>query len=97
LLAVAGWLALLVASLRSPPRLLIGLLPLLGLAGFLVFTVSYPSSDGDVLKATYLLGTAAGWALGFGYALERIRGRAWPVVVALLALCALAELPFLLY
>ena len=28
----------------------------------------HPSPDGDVLKATYMLTTAAGWALGFGSA-----------------------------
>ena len=33
---------------------------------------------------------------GFGYALERIRGRAWVAAVAALAICAVAELPFLL-
>jgi Dolichyl-phosphate-mannose-protein mannosyltransferase len=97
ILAVIGWLALLLASLRKPPRLLLGLVPLVGLVGYLYFTVSHPSSDGDVLKATYLLGTTPGWAIGFGYALERLRGRACYVAVALLALCALAELPFLLY
>lgn len=97
LLAVAGWLALLLASLRSPPRLAVAILPLLGIAGYLYFTVSYPSHDGDVLKGSFMLTTMAGWALGFGYALERLRGRLFQVVLALLAVCALAELPFLLY
>ncbi len=96
-LGAIGWLALLLASLRSPPRLALALLPLLGLVGYLYFTVSYPSNDGDVLKATYLLGTTAGWAIGFGYALDRLRGRFRLLAVALLALCVLAELPFLLY
>jgi hypothetical protein len=45
----------------------------------------------------YLLTTTASWALGFGYALDRLRGGAWRLTVALLALCALVELPFLLY
>ena len=44
-----------------------------------------------------MLTTAAGWALGFGYALDRLRGRAWQVTVVLLGLFALAELPFLIY
>jgi hypothetical protein len=96
-LAVAGWLAFLLTSLRSPPRLAVALLPALGIVGYLYFTVSYPTPDGDVLKATYMLTTTAGWALGFGYALERLRGRWWPVAAVLLALCALAQLPFLLY
>ncbi len=69
-LALGGWLVLLAGSLRrrEPARLLVALLPLLGLLGFLVFTVSYPSGDGDVLKATYLLTTVPGWALAFGFA-----------------------------
>ena len=29
-----------------------------------------------------MLSAAGGWALGFGYALDRLRGRAWPVVLA---------------
>jgi hypothetical protein len=97
LLALGGLVALLRASRRSPPQLAIALLPLAGLAGYLYFTVSYPTAVGDVLKATYLLTTAVGWALGFGYALERLRGRTWWAVAALLGVCALAELPFLVY
>jgi hypothetical protein len=97
LLAVAGWIGLLLVSLRSPPRLAVALLPAVGLLGYLYFTVRYPTTAGDVLKATYLLTTAPAWALGFGYALDRLRGRAWLVVLALVALCAVAELPFLFY
>ncbi len=44
-----------------------------------------------------MLTTAGGWALGFGYALDRIRGRWWPVTLALLGVSALVELPFLVY
>jgi hypothetical protein len=97
LLAVAGWLVLLVRSLRAPPRLAVALLPGLGLLGYLYFTVSYPTPDGDVLKASYMLTTAPAWALAFGYALDRLPGRARPVVAGLLAASALAALPFLLY
>jgi hypothetical protein len=97
LLAIVGWLAFLAGSLRSPPRLAVGLVPLLGLVGYLYFTVSYPTADGDVLKATYMLTTASGWAIGFGYALDRLRGRWWPAAAGLLVVCALVELPFLIY
>jgi hypothetical protein len=97
LLAVAGFFAFLLASLRSPPRLALALLPLLGILGYLYFTVGYPTPDGDVLKATYMLSATAGWALGFGYLLDRLRGRAWIAAAALTAACALAELPFLFY
>jgi hypothetical protein len=44
-----------------------------------------------------MLTAVSGWAIGFGYALDRVRGRLWPVTLGLLALCTLAELPFLLY
>jgi len=97
LLALVGWLALVAASLRSGPRLAIALLPAIGILGYLYFSVSYPTGDGDVLKASYMLSTAAAWALGFGYGLERLRGRGWIVLVGLLALCAVVELPFLVY
>jgi hypothetical protein len=97
LLAVAGWLSLLVRSWRVPERLPAVLLPALGLLGYLYFTVSYPTPDGDVLKASYMLTTAPAWALAFGYALDRLRGRWRLAVAAILAASALASLPFLLY
>jgi hypothetical protein len=97
LLAVGGWLLLLVRSLRAPPRLAVALLPGLGLLGYLYFTVSYPTPDGDVLKASYMLTTAPAWALAFGYALDRLPGRIRLVVAGVLAASALAALPFLVY
>jgi hypothetical protein len=97
LLAVGGWLLFLARSLRSPPRLAVALLPGLGLLGYLYFTVSYPTPDGDVLKASYMLTTAPAWALAFGYALDRLPGRLRLAVAAVLAASALAALPFLLY
>jgi 4-amino-4-deoxy-L-arabinose transferase-like glycosyltransferase len=96
LLALVGLAGLLSSSLRSPPRLAIALLPLIGILGYLYFTVSYPTSDGNVLKANYMLTTMPGWALGFAYALERL-GRARLIAIALLSLSALAELPFLIF
>jgi hypothetical protein len=96
-LAVVGSLAFLAGSLRSPPRLAAALLPVLGVLGYLYFTVGYPTRDGDVLKATYMLSTTTGWALGFGYALDRLRGRWFPATVAILAVTVVLELPFLLY
>jgi hypothetical protein len=44
-----------------------------------------------------MLTTLPAWALAFGYALDRLRGRLWPVALAVLAVCAVAELPFLVY
>jgi hypothetical protein len=97
LLAVGGWLLLLARSLRAPPRLAAALLPGLGLLGYVYFTVSYPTPDGDVLKASYMLTTAPAWALAFGYALDRLPHRARFVAAVVLAASALAALPFLLY
>ena len=99
-LALAGWIGLLAAARRVPARLPVALLPGLGLLGYLYFTVGYPTPDGDVLKASYMLTTAPGWALGFGLACDRIaaRGRLWGLALAVvLAAIALLSLPFLLY
>jgi hypothetical protein len=96
-LALVGWAVLLARSRRSPARLPVALLPGLGILGYLYFTVSYPTPDGDVLKASYMLTTAPAWALAFGYAVDRLPGRARLVVASILAASALASLPFLLY
>jgi hypothetical protein len=100
-LAVGGWLALLIGAARrlraSPERLLVALLPLAGIAGMLYFTVSYPTPDGDVIKATYMLTTLPAWALAFGVATERLARGAWaPVLMPLLVLAALVSLRFAL-
>jgi 4-amino-4-deoxy-L-arabinose transferase-like glycosyltransferase len=99
LLAVAAWLVLLGRSVRrrEPPRLLVALLPLAGIAGYLYFTVSYPVSDGDVLKPTYMLSTLGAWALCFGLAADRAAARRPRLVAIGLGVLAAADLPFLLY
>jgi 4-amino-4-deoxy-L-arabinose transferase-like glycosyltransferase len=93
-LAVGGWLVLLARTLRRRDalRLLVSLLPLAGLAGYLYFTVSFPTPDGDVLKPMYVLTTLGAWALCFGWAAERLPRLRW----AFLAI-ALLDLPFVLY
>ncbi|MDX6399163.1 MAG: hypothetical protein QOJ43_2571 [Gaiellaceae bacterium] len=101
-LAVAGWLGLLAGSVRrlrvNPERLLVALLPLAGIVGMLYFTVSYPTPDGDVIKATYMLTTLPAWALAFGIATERAaRSRLGLLVVALLVVAALVSLRFSVY
>ena len=101
-LALAGWLWLLARSARrlrtAPELLLVVLLPLAGIAGMLYFTVSYPTPDGDVIKATYMLTTVPAWALAFGFATERVaRGRFAVIVAAVLAAAALASLRFAVY
>lgn len=97
-LMVAGWLGLLIATGRrgairaAPERLLIGLMPLAGLAGLLYFTVSYPVPDGDVIKATYMLTTVPCWALCFGLAAGKVGGRLPPRAVRPAAAVLLAML-----
>ena len=98
-LALLGWLILLARSFihRRAERLLITLLPLAGIAGYLYFTVSYPTPDGDVLKPTYMLSTLGAWALCFGFLADRLGGR-WPrLVAATLGVIAVLVLPFVLY
>jgi hypothetical protein len=41
--------------------------------------------------------TTAAWAVAFGYAFDSLRGRASWAIAALLAVSAIAELPFLVY
>jgi hypothetical protein len=105
LLAIGGVLALVRESLRkgsrfgSPGLLVVALLPIVGLLGFLVFTVTYPSGDGDVIKAAYVLTTVPGWAIGFGYAVSRL-SRFRPLAALVGAACAtplLSDLVFLLH
>ena len=101
-LAVAGWLWLIGRSSRrllaAPQLLLVTLLPLAGIAGMLYFTVSYPTPDGDVIKATYMLTTVPAWALAFGFATERVlRGRFAVLVGVVLAAAALVSLRFAVY
>lgn len=101
-LALGGWLWLLGRSLRrprlAPERLLVALLPLAGIAGMLYFTVSYPTPDGDVIKATYMLTTLPAWALAFGVAVDRLAGRRGAAaLLVLLAAAALVSLRFSVY
>ena len=86
LLALVGWALFAIRSWRDRSGLAVALLPPLAIAGYLYFAVVYWSPDGDLLKATYMLTATAGWAIGFGYALDRIRGRLWPVTLVLLGL-----------
>ncbi len=98
LLAVGGWLALLARARRASAAVrLIALVPLIGLAEYTLFTVTFPSPDGDVLKATYLLTTTIGWAAGFACAVSRLpRWVLIPVALTLFA-SAIVEVPFLVF
>jgi len=105
LLAIGGVLALLAASVRRtalrarPAQLIVALLPVAGIAGFLYFTVGYPTPDGDVLKATYMLTTAPAWALAFGWAFNALTRDSLirAGILVFLGGCALVDLGFLLF
>jgi hypothetical protein len=102
LLALAGWAALLATALRRRAAALlpVALLPPLGILGYLYFTVSYPTSDGDVLKASYMLSTAPAWALAFGYGFDWVAGRNNLARAALLVVTVgtvVLSIPFLVY
>ena len=106
MLVAAGWIALLLRSLRpaarrrAPERLLVALLPLAGIAGMLYFAVSYPTPDGDVIKATYMLTTVPAWALCFGYAVDAVarrRPRLVPALIVVLALAAVSGIRIALF
>jgi 4-amino-4-deoxy-L-arabinose transferase-like glycosyltransferase len=98
-LALAGWLGLLAlgALRRSPALLLVGLMPLAGLAGYLYFAIGYPTPDGDVIKPTFMLSTLWAWALCFAWAAEHLRTRAPRLTLWGLGALALLDLPFVVY
>jgi hypothetical protein len=96
-LAIAGWLGLLALALQGRHALLpVALLPGIVLAGFIWSTARDLSPDGDVIKPLYMLLATPGWALGFGYGLDRVGRWQW-IVVPLLVACALVDLRFLVY
>ncbi len=97
LLAFVGWVLFARESWRRREGLAVVLLAPLAIVGYLYFAIVYWPPDGDLLKATYMLTAVSAWAIGFGYALDRLRGRLWQVTLALLVVFALLELPFLVY
>ena len=99
-LALAGLLALAVlASARRSAELAV--LPLSAvalLAAYVVFSVRYPSVDGDTIKGTYLLMALPACCVGAAFVVDvlRPRGSVWAVVTgACLAVVVAVQLPFL--
>lgn len=96
LLFLAGWIMLSLRMLRpsrlrsSPELLLVTLLPLAAVAGMLYFTVSYPTTDGDVIKATYTITALPAFALCFGYAVDEVVRRRRRLGIALAIVLVLA-------
>jgi hypothetical protein len=104
-LALLGWIALFARTLhrralvRDAAPLVVALLPAAALLGYLYFTVSYPTSSGNVLKASYMLTATPAWAVAFGYSIQGLQHRSLvrgPLTTLLLVTLAL-DLPFLLY
>ncbi|MFL5955224.1 MAG: hypothetical protein ACJ76I_14065 [Gaiellaceae bacterium] len=100
LLALAGLLILALRALRERRELAVVVaLPVVALAGYLYRSYQFLSSDGDLLKASYVLTTAPVWALCFGVAfagLGRFRLARVGVAVCLVVFGVL-ELRFMLY
>ena len=100
-LALAGWFAFVAFSAsrwrEAPERLVVALVPLVGLAAVVYYATRSYRPDGDTVKALFLLPAVPFWALSFGFAVdvlvERSR-RVGLVVLAILALCLLVSLSF---
>ena len=100
-LALAGWVAvagLAIARWRAQPaRLLVALAPLVGFTAVLYYATRGGSTDGDTVKALFLLPAVPFWALSFGFAVdvlvERGQRRIVPVLLVL-AGCAVVSLIF---
>ena len=100
-LALGGIVALgLLAIARRSTA--IGLLPLAALAvaaAFTLFAVSYPSTDGDTIKGTYLLMALPTASVAFGFVVDALRPRGGGGAVltsAAVVLFVAVQLPFLI-
>jgi hypothetical protein len=99
-LALAGLVALavLATARRSAPLAVLPLTAVALLAAYVVFSVRYPSVDGDTIKGTYLLMALPACCVGAAFVVDalRPRGPTWAVVTAAcLAVIVAVQLPFL--
>jgi hypothetical protein len=99
--AVAGWLGLLAFAVRRwrevPERFLVALMPVVALAGSLYYALIGPTSDGDTVKAMFLLTAVPAWALSFGFAIDVLAGRSRRLALAaavILACCAAVSVAY---
>jgi hypothetical protein len=75
-------------------------MPLVSLAGCLYYAVQQPSTDGDTVKAMFLLTAVPAWAISFGFAADTLLARNRRIavpVLAVLVVCALVALHFATY
>ncbi|HUP33166.1 MAG TPA: hypothetical protein VM184_09060 [Gaiellaceae bacterium] len=103
-LGLAGWVALALLTRRrwreAPAHVLVVLAPLLGLLAALYYGTRSGTSDGDTVKAMFLLPAVPFWALCFGFAADVLAGRGRRLAVPVLALlgaCGLVCLTFAFY
>lgn len=87
----AGLFALIgvaVARARQRPELLVvPLMPVVALAGMLYYAHSYPATDGDTVKALFILPAVPAFAICFGFAVETLGRRSrWLAIGLALAL-----------
>jgi len=100
LLALGGLIGLgvLATARRSAAVAVLPLAAAALAAAYVVFAVRFPSTDGDTIKATYLLMALPSASVGAAFVLDalRPRGRNWAVAtVAALAALYVVQLPFL--
>ena len=100
LLALGGLIGLgvLATARRSAAVAVLPLAAAALAAAYVVFAVRFPSTDGDTIKATYLLMALPSASVGAAFVLDalRPRGRKWAVAtVAALAALYVVQLPFL--
>jgi 4-amino-4-deoxy-L-arabinose transferase-like glycosyltransferase len=101
LLMLAGVIGLLVVGLRRRAAQLLAapfMIGAIALEAIWVY-IGYPTSDGDIMRATYLLTALAPLALATGWLLSRIGERnriAFRVLLGVLALVAVVDLNFVL-
>lgn len=92
MLALAGWfgiVALAVTRWRERSALLMpALLPAAALAGVLYYSTRQQVTDGDTVKAMFMLTAVPAWALSFGFALDVLLARSRRVAVPVLAVLA---------
>jgi hypothetical protein len=101
LFALAGWFGMswlaLVRWRAAPGRLLVPLVPLVGLAAVAYYAGQSYRPDGDTVKALFLLPAVPFWGLSFGWAVDVLAQRSrllGIVVLVLLVPCLLVSLAY---
>ncbi len=100
LLALAGLIALavLASARRSATLAVLPLTAVALLSAYVVFSMRFPSVDGDTIKGTYLLMALPACCVGAAFVFDvlRPRRRVWTVLIAgCLAAVVAVQLPFL--